>query len=443
MARSSHTHWWHFSASTDGKERPALAVVRSFGTQSLVLLANLLTGVITARLLGSEGRGIYLAVTLWPPLLSTLAVAGLTSAVVFRMRKSPQAIGDIAGSALALGGVYGLIAIAAGMVLLPVFMGSYDAGIVLFAQLCLVNVLINCLVALSKQAFAGAGEYWNCNLMHLLPQLFHLIALSLIAALGTLTVRTAVLALLTSALLAAIVMLPRLIRVVRPKLGSFAEMRAIMSYWTRAAPTDMVLTLATYADRLVLIPLLPASQLGFYAVAYSFSRVIQFVQPAISSVFLSHLSTLPEAEGKRLHDRACRLLLTSLAAGCAILWVTGHKLLVFAYGPEFGAAYAVFILLVVEASLGVLSQITMQFFMSRDRPGVASTIQMIILFISVATLLALVPRYGTMGAALGLLIAAVLRWLMLMGALKIVFGLSPPALYPTRGDIRYIVERFR
>ena len=74
-----------------------------------------------------------------------------------------------------------------------------------------------------------------------------------------------------------------------------AELKEIRSYSLRAAPAGLVTALSLHSDRLVLIPLLGARELGFYAVAFSFSRVVQFMQPALQSIFLSHLAGQGEA----------------------------------------------------------------------------------------------------------------------------------------------------
>ena len=51
-------------------DRPLFALFQSVGTQGLITLANLATGVITARLLGPDGRGIFTAVSTWPQFAS-------------------------------------------------------------------------------------------------------------------------------------------------------------------------------------------------------------------------------------------------------------------------------------------------------------------------------------------------------------------------------------
>ena len=192
-------------------------MLRSVGVQALIVLMNMLTGIITARLLGPDGRGVYAAVTLWPPLLGMLATAGLTSAVVFRLRRQPEAVAEVSGAALLLGGLYALVMIVVGAVVLPAFMTRYSGTTVLFAQACLVTVALNATQIVFKQTFAGTGKYWYCNLTHLLPQLFHLVLLVAIMSATAMTPRYAAVALFASSGLAVLAMLPKFLRVARPR----------------------------------------------------------------------------------------------------------------------------------------------------------------------------------------------------------------------------------
>jgi antigen flippase len=420
-------------------ERPLPAMLRSVGVQVLIVLMNMLTGIITARLLGPDGRGVYAAVTLWPPLLGMLATAGLNSAVVFRLRRHPEAVGPVSGAALLLGWSYSLVMIIIGALVMPAFLTRYSGGTVLFAQVCLVTVALNATQIVFKQTFAGIGKYWFCNLTHLLPQLFHLLLLLVIMSATTMTAEYATVALFASSGLAVLAMLPKFLRTAQPRFTAVvSQARSLSSYSMRAAPTGLVSALLQYSDRLVLVPLLSAAELGFYAVAFSFSRVIQFVQPALQSIFLSHMSSQEAVQSKRIHDIATRFLLAALIAGCAVLWLTGEWLLRLAYGAEFATAIWIFRILTIEASLSVLSQITVQLFLSRDRPGLVSSIQSVMLVVSFALLLWLVPRYGGMGAAIALAIAGALRWLAMLAAMRRVLGFALPRLWLNGEDLRYV-----
>ncbi|MEO8020204.1 MAG: oligosaccharide flippase family protein [Pseudomonadota bacterium] len=424
-------------------DRPLFAMFRSVGTQALIVLMNVATGIITARLLGAEGRGVYVAITLWPPLLAMLATAGLNSGVVFRLRRNPGSADAVAGAALWSALVGSLLFIAAGTLLLPLFMTGYSAGTVQFAQLCLAAVAVNATQIVIKQSFAGSGQYWYCNLTHLLPQLFHLLALVAIMLFATVTAKGAALALFLSGAVAVLAVLPKFGRTLHPRFrGVRPELKELRSYSMRAAPSGLVAAFVMYSDRLVLIPLLSARELGFYAVAFSFSRVVQFVQPALQSILLSHMSGQGEA-APRVHDIACRFLFVCLTVACGTLWLAGEWLLGFAYGAEFAAAIGIFRLLIVEASLGVLAQVTVQLYLARDRPGVVSTIQIVTLAISLALLLTLVPRLGAVGAAIALLAAGVVRWLMLLGGVRGILKLPLPRLYLNREDWHYLHSRLR
>ena len=424
-------------------DRPLFAMFRSAGTQVLIVIMNVATGIITARLLGAEGRGIYVAITLWPPLLAMLATAGLNSAVIFRLRKNPASADAVAGAAMLLGLGWSAVFITAGAVALPMFLESYSASTILFAQICLAAVVVNSTQIVIKQSFAGSGQYWFCNLTHLLPQLFHLLALVGIMVVATVTAQDAALALFISGAVAVLAVLPKFVRTLRPRFTAVrAELRELRSYSLRAAPSGVVAAFVMHSDRLVLIPLLSARELGFYAVAFSFSRVVQFVQPALQSVLLSHMSGQGEA-APRVHDIACRFLIACLTVACVTLWLAGEWLLGFAYGAEFAAANRIFHLLVVEASLGVLAQVSVQLYLARDRPGVVSVIQSITLVVSLTLLLLLVPRYGAMGAAAAVLAAGVVRWALLLGGVRAILKLPLPRLYLNGEDWRYVRSRLR
>jgi O-antigen/teichoic acid export membrane protein len=144
-----------------------------------------------------------------------------------------------------------------------------------------------------------------------------------------------------------------------------------------------------------------------------------------------------------VHDTAFRFLIAGLSAGCVVLWLAGEWLLGFAYGAEFTAAIGIFRLLVIEASIGVLVQVSVQLYLARDRPGLVSAIQAGTLVVSLALLLVLVPLYGGRGAAIALLCAGTLRWLALLAGIRLALKLPLPRPYLNGEDWRYLRSRLR
>src|SRR5581483_7692605 len=255
--------------------------------------------------------------------------------------------GRIAAGAILLNSAQTLVGIGVGWLLLPTLMVRYPPETVLFAQRCLACALGISTYMLMKQCFSGIGAFRQFNFANLWPQLLYGVALLLMIPLHSVSASAAILALLGTSVLATLTTVPSFWSLLRPQFaGSLREVSKLAAYSVRAAATDIVFALATSSDRLLLIPLLPAEELGIYAVAFSFSRIIQLVQPAISSVVFSHMAGQSESAGKQVHDYALRFLLAAFTCGIAVLWVTAEPLLVLAYGADFAAANSIFRLLV-------------------------------------------------------------------------------------------------
>src|SRR5690554_5326504 len=60
-----------------------------------IIMINMVTGMITARMLGPEGRGVLASVMVWPQFLSFATTFGLSSALLFHVKKTPEEEGDL------------------------------------------------------------------------------------------------------------------------------------------------------------------------------------------------------------------------------------------------------------------------------------------------------------------------------------------------------------
>lgn len=421
---------------------PMLAMAQSVGAEFVVLALNVLTGLVTARLLGPEGRGVFAAVTLWQQLVASLGVAGLQTAVIYHSRRPGLDRGEVAGAAAvaAMASTSALALLAA--LVIPPMMAGYPGWAVGAALLCLGVAHLNALHMIVKQSFAAAGAYRLFNLASVLSPLLFLALLGVAAARG-LTPGAAIAALALTAALALLWLLPAWWRVVRPSLGRLRETWAAMrGYAARAAGSDAVNALSGYVDRLVLIPLVAGEALGLYVVAFSFSRLLLALRPAIDAVVFPSMADRAPADMKRLHDRAFRVALAAMAAALAALFALDAFLLTLLYGEAFAAAAPLFRVLALEAALTLLGGITMRYLLARGLPTLVSGVQIGGLALSTALVLGLVPRFGVEGAAWAVAVAAGLKLAALVGLLGALgHGVPRPLMGPA--DLRYILERLR
>lgn len=432
-------------APSDAKG-PLSSMLGAVAVQCLFLVMSLATGVLSARILGAEGRGIFAAITALPQLLSGLAGAGFGGAIIVMLRQSdsPESARIVSGNALQLGFLSSTIAAIVGMLLTPITLAGYSPEVILIGQWSMLGVFASTLLIIYRGGFAGTCAFNAMNLLGLMPQLVYLSALGIWIALRPLSAVQAALLFLGSSWLAVLLLTPTFAAGNRPILGrsSFIRLRAFQSYVFRALGYDLVLVISNSIDRLILIPFVPPAELGLYAVAVGFARLVAVVLPAINTVLLSSMSQRTDPlELKELHDRAFRFALAGLAVVVVVVVAISSWLLVLIYGPEFAAASSIFNVLVFEASLGCLVAITTQTYLAWNRPGVVSVIYGTSLAIFFAAAAALIPLLGAEGAAFALLAGTATRLLGLLACLPLRYGMALPRLTLDRADLSYVVSR--
>ena len=419
------------------------AVIQSLGAEMVVMGLNVLTGMVTARLLGPDGRGIFVAITLWQQLLAMLAIAGLQSTVIYHSRKAPADSSAIAGTSIAAAFVAATGLIAVGVFVVPTMMTRYPIWAVTAAQLCLLVTYLNILQMMMKQTFAARDAFGAFNLLNVLSPVFFLAALGVAAMIAPMTATTAAAALAAAAIFGPLTMFPTWLRVVRPRLVGIRDVwHRISGYTYRSSGADVVVALAAYMDRLILLPMVSEAALGLYVVAFSFSRLLLVLLPAINSVVFSSMADRGIEQMRTLHDRAFRLALAASVGALAVLWAVAEPLIVLVYGSEFETAGPLFRILAAEASLTLLTSISMRYLLALGLAGVATGLQVGGLAVSSALIVALVPDFGVLGAAWGVTVASAIKLAMLLGYLALKgYGRVSPIL--SRADIAYVRDKLR
>ena len=224
------------------------------------------------------------------------------------------------------------------------------------------------------------------------------------------------------------------IKLTRPRLKRITSLIACAS---RLAPSELIANASSNLDRLALLPLVSPSDLGVYAVAFSLSRILTLVQVALSSIVLPALTKLSLAMAKDLHDRIFRCATAMIMISICAVAIFGERLIVIMYGESFSGSGLLLILLSCEASLGCLNFILTQMFILHNDPHYLSVVQFVSLVVAVFCLL-LVFWIGSLGAALGLLLASLARFFLLLGGLRSRLSLPLPSMFLRWDDIARI-----
>ena len=397
-------------------------------TQGAVMIVNIGTGILTARLLGPIGRGELGAAMLWFLLPSSLATVGLQSGIVYETRRRP---GRAAAAGLVSLGCATLLFVplaAACLWVLPQLMRGYTPGGLALARFAILSSLLNVWMVLLRQSLLGTRNMLFFNLSNYFSPLLYLLLLLALFALSRITPFNVMAAQVAATIL---VLVPTAFAAVRAwkKLPPFilAGAAPLLAYSAKAASIDLVMVGYYNIDRVFLVALVSPAEFGFYAVAASLARLLGILQTAVSSVTLAGLSHRPAREIELFVHQTFRVLFWLLAVGCLGGWLLGGELMRVFYGPRFASAAPVFRVLIVDASVACLAQIQLEAFLASGRPSYPSIVQPVSFAVIIGLMVVLAPRLGALGAALSLLGGSLTKLVLLLLGLRSI-GLAWPSL---------------
>jgi enterobacterial common antigen flippase len=398
---------------------------------TVILFAS---SVLTARLLGPTGRGLFSGVLLIGMLSGQVAQLGLAPSFVYHVG---------AGSAFGYGRLLAssLIAVCAVAVLLAAGGLYYYADTQLIEAWPLV-ILLAIFTALQSYFLVLAQLRANLHFLNGLRlffvagNLFLLGALALVAnSIGfedVVAVQIVVLALLSVA--GAVWAIRH--RVWRVDFrAARASLRQVLSYALYTYGSGVTTTLAANFDKIVLLKLGTVTQFGFYTLAFSVSRLIGSVQDAVSTNLFARFA------GKDIGalDRSVRTSFTMTFLPLLILAALGALIspwvIASVYGSSFRPIAVPFAILLFECVISGASANLAQRFNAAGTPGLVFARQMLsivplivgIPFLTVDNALVLLPSL--------MLLCAIIRLAMTMALYHYVLKEPVPKFRPSADDL--------
>ena len=422
----------------------AVGIVQTAGTQGAILAINVATGIITARLLGPEGRGAFTAITVWGTLFGTLGSLGLPHAIAFTMKASgKRASGHILAAGLIIASVTAAGTTLVGYFIVPALVGQYGEVVERFAAYrtllvpCIVYILLFRAVLLVDRRFIVYNAAQSVAPVAFLALLLVFVAFAELTPVA-------------AAACLVLVDVPILIWLSRTALrghrvrfdGVGSHLAAVWRYQRRLIPAEAAGAVLPFLDRILLVMLVSPRELGWYVVAYSLSRLIGALQKPVVAVLLPSIANRPRDEVAAVLARAIRFAMPVLLTGALGLAIIGRPLIAAVYGRDFVDAVPAFYVLVGEAVIGSLALLLGQGLLAINRPGAMSVSQTATLITASTAMLILVPRFGIVGAAMGLAIASLTQLVIVATYLR-ASGMRSFPLILRGDDLRYLRERFR
>lgn len=393
--------------------------------QGCILGLGILTGILSARILGPVGRGEYAAVIIWPMGIAALLSLGINQAVAFHMGRRSFTASEVATATATVGSIQSILSIAIGLSVIPFALAKYSPTV---RHLGVVFVLFTPALILSGypgNLFQGLQDYLRFNLIRVVAPLTYVVGLLTLyfSHRGDLSsvIRFQLAGYVVALVLGAITVWD----ILRPRLKwNSAVIPHLIDFGYRTQATNLASYFNQRIDQLALSLFVPPQQLGFYAVAVTLSSVATVFPQAAGIVTFSRGSGQSSDHAKRTIGVSFRASLLWLLVCCSVLYVLSPFLIRLVFGTAFDQSIVACRILLPGALMTGLNQVLYNGASALGRPGLPSFAEGVSMGVTAIGLYLLVPRYGYIGAAVVSSIAYTISLLVMLVLTHRLLGLN-------------------
>jgi O-antigen/teichoic acid export membrane protein len=367
-----------------------------------MLLAGTVTGVMTARLLGPTGKGVYATILMLSTVFAAIGGAGIGEAAIVRIGQGAIGLRDALGATIVAVSISSLVAslllLVAGFLVFqsdwshvsrPVFV----AGVALPAAI-FFNALLQILNATERivavSILLGAAAIVTT-----------MATVSLVAGAG-LGVPGAIgaTAIGTGAGLAGVV--AALWRAgLRPSLKWLpSHIKWAFGYGAKVQSAYLAGELAARFDLVLVTLIIGARQAGFYSVALTVGALVATIPWAVSYSTFPRIAALASTEAHQLAMRACRLAVAAALLSAALIALAAPVVVPLAFGRTFAPAVGPALAIIPGGVTSSIQALLGRALAARGQPGTLLLFTSITLAAMCALDLIVIRPFGILGAGI-------------------------------------------
>lgn len=370
-------------------------------TNGLLAFIGLGTGILTARLLGPDGRGELAAIQTWPMLLAAIASLGLPNALVYFSAREPDHAGRWLTTAIFIALITSIPFTIVGYLLIPLLLNHQRTEVIDAARVYLLLLPIQSVVGLLTHPLRGRNDFLTWNLLRIILPLFW-VSILLWCVLKSITDPI----LISRALLISIALLffPMIYLVVKRIPGSFkftqAHIAPLLSFGLPLGLSSAPELLNLRLDQMLMAGLFGPRLLGLYVAAVSWSQVVAPVVSALEYVLLPRIAGASQQKQVEYLAEGIQVGLFITFMASAIAAITTPFMIPLLFGGGFAEAVPAAVILCFAAGLFSINRILAAGVMAIARPRAVLKAQIVGLLITAVLLWILLPPFQLVGAAI-------------------------------------------
>ncbi len=424
------------------------AFAKILGTQYLILPFTVLTGILVARVLGPEDRGIYGFALLVINLISPLVLMGNQTSVNYFIASKKYQTKDIFFTILLIGLFFGLIS---SFIIYTLWSFKYlgtTGNQLTYRQIlmCVSLIPFATIYFLTSRIIRAEGWYNYVNAIDIIYPLCSILCLwILVVGLGY-GINGGIIAIGTVQIILCLFTLIIILKKTKPKGNiSVSFTKDSMRYGIKSWLGTLATLTNSKLDHIFVSGFAQASHFAFYSIAVSLAGLIEKIPMALSTIFFNRIAEQKDLETRikiteQIH-RVTYVLIYVLGVG---LMIIGPLIIPLFYGEAYKGAIIPFLIYTPVIMIYTTTRIIIYYFSSSGKPIVSSNIQLFALIAAIPCYYYFASNYGAVGAAFANIIVTVVSlsvalryWLKQSGtSLKELFVL-------TSKDIDFVKQQFR
>ncbi|MBP2437070.1 oligosaccharide flippase family protein [Microbacterium amylolyticum] len=421
--------WFRRALGSIAEDSPSLLAFARIFSAGLALVS----APIVARAIGPAGRGETAAVIAIFHIVPVVLAFGVPLAV--RRRAAMPAGARIVASAriIALLGFVGAIPISVTLHLTMFSTFQPLAALVATMSVLLAPVVVSWTCDVS--VLVAQSRYRAIALIQLTPPVSYLVVVLALWLSDSASTGTVLIAYVCGHVLACIV---GLCLVRASWQGAWREIPSLAREGLRFSGSSLAETATNRMDQAIALPLIGATQAGYYAVATTIVTIPLAFGQALGAAYFTPIVRAEAGEPRRkLQQQATRSAIALALVCFPLLCLATPVVVPLLFGPSFANAVPV----VWVASIGGFAMtsgyVISMALAAEGRGGRMSISQTVALVVSVGSLIVLGPILGAVGAALASTMGYFVMMLMLSGGLKAPFR----AFVPMPNDLQEAIKR--
>ena len=379
----------------------------TFGTSIFLQGIGIITGIITARLLGPSGKGEITAITLWPIILAMICSMGIGGSIIYYSSISGSDQSKIFSYSLVIGILQSIFVIIVGFTAIPNILKSQSVETIYLTKLYLFFTPFYLITLYAQSLLNAQLKFLNYNLIRftfVLSTLFGILFLVLIEKLNVTNV--AIVYFVSNFITTAVALF--LVRSNIIILFQYDKqfLYSLFNYGLKAHVSSLSNIVNERLDQLLISVFLAPTQLGYYAVAVTLTTPIIMIGSSIVIVALPTITKLPnlDKQVRKIYQFVRWTLWISLLI--VLLYINLIPIIIkFFFGSSYiEAIHVTQILLIASIPLAV-NRVFQAGYKAINQPLISGVGEIISAILTGIALLFLLPRMGIIAAGIVSLIA--------------------------------------